>query len=106
MSSMSYVYCIRNKRTNRVKLGKGNNPYRRLKTLQTGNDDPLVLEATIETQYPFKVERALHSLFSAFRKSGEWFDLPEKEDRILRVIFGKEEATEYEIGAFRRLGIW
>jgi len=103
---MSYVYCIRNTKTRRVKLGKGNNPLKRLKTLQTGSADPLVLEGTIQTDEPFRVEKTLHRIFGAYRVKGEWFDIAERDERLLQVIFRKIEATAHETEALIRLGVW
>jgi hypothetical protein len=103
---MSYVYCIRNSKSGKIKIGKGNNPRRRLQTLQTGNADILILEGTIETDNPFKIEKILHRMFDAFRQGGEWFELSEKDNRLLQAIFKTVEATENEAESFRRLGLW
>ena len=69
-----YVYAIRNKTTRRIKLGISQNPERRLKELQTGNDCELELVAFRKAENRFKDEKALHRENALLRVRGEWFD--------------------------------
>ena len=69
-----YVYAIRNKTTRRVKLGISQNPERRLKELQIGNDCELELVAFRKAENRFKDEKALHRENAPFRVRSEWFD--------------------------------
>jgi hypothetical protein len=69
-----YVYAIRNKTTRRVKLGISQNPERRLKELQIGNDCELELVAFRKAENRFKDEKALHRENAPLRVRGEWFD--------------------------------
>ena len=71
-----YVYAIRNKHTGRIKLGISENPERRLKELQTGNDCELELLAYREAANRFKDEKAIHNRHQHLRVRGEWFDTP------------------------------
>ena len=71
-----YVYAIRNKHTGRIKLGISQNPERRLKELQIGNDCELELLAYREAANRFKDEKAIHNRHQHLRVRGEWFDTP------------------------------
>lgn len=69
-----YVYAIRNKHTGRIKLGISENPERRLKELQTGNDCELELLAYREAANRFKDEKAIHDKHQHLKIRGEWFE--------------------------------
>ena len=69
-----YVYAIRNKTTRRIKLGISQNPERRLKELQIGNDCELELVAFRKAENRFKDEKALHCENAPFCVRSEWFD--------------------------------
>ena len=59
-----------------MKLGKGNNPTKRLRTFQTGNPCTLTLLGTIECEdstQAFELEKELHERFKHLRDRGEWF---------------------------------
>ena len=71
-----YVYAIRNNHTGRIKLGISENPERRLKELQIGNDCELELLAYREAANRFKDEKAIHDKHQHLRVRGEWFDVP------------------------------
>ena len=71
-----YVYAIRNNHTGRIKLGISENPERRLKELQIGNDCELELLAYREAANRFKDEKAIHNKYQNLRVRGEWFDTP------------------------------
>lgn len=71
-----FVYAIRNKHTGRIKLGISENPERRLKELQIGNDCELELLAYREAANRFKDEKAIHNKHQHLRVRGEWFDVP------------------------------
>lgn len=87
----SYVYFIRIKGTNRVKIGKSDNPVRRLKGLQTGCPFALELVKTIQckdSNMAFNIERSLHMYFeknqvkvdngSRRKTRTEWFFIDDK----------------------------
>ena len=71
-----YVYAIRNNHTGRIKLGISENPERRLKELQIGNDCELELLAYREAVNRFKDEKAIHNKYQHLRVRGEWFATP------------------------------
>lgn len=60
--------------TNRLKIGITNNIDTRIKTLQTGNPEPIKLEYIEERYKPHKAETYLHHKFQKYQVSGEWFE--------------------------------
>ena len=64
------TYCIRQQVTNYLKIGKSENPQRRLKELQTGSPTTLTLLHSIEGDF----ESELHQKFREFNLNGEWFE--------------------------------
>lgn len=69
-----YLYLAQEQYSKRYKLGISQNPERRIKQLQTGNPEPLVLLGYFKTQGgEYTDERHLHHAYKAFRLSGEWF---------------------------------
>lgn len=71
---MKKIYIILNESTGRFKIGFSNKPEKRLKTLQTGNDDILKLYYQREVKYHSKVEASLKRHYAAYQTVGEWFD--------------------------------
>ena len=67
-----YLYVIRC--GDRLKIGIAVDCKKRLKTLQTGNADKLILEWSRERDDAAQVEAHLHRKFSKHRVGGEWFD--------------------------------
>ncbi len=67
-----FTYFIGNKSNNTVKIGKSVSPGARLKQLQTGCPDQLVLYRFVSHESPF-TEKELHKKFFHLRVSGEWF---------------------------------
>lgn len=82
------IYFIKNIATSNIKIGFSDNPRKRLKELQTGSAEKLVLIKTIEGDQ--KLEGQLHELFSHCRLDGEWFS---PADEILEFIKGKDRKT-------------
>jgi Meiotically up-regulated gene 113 len=60
-----------------IKIGIATEPTQRLKQLQTGNSQKLYLLGTIANTNPRQIEQRLHQKYRHYRKSGEWFLLPE-----------------------------
>lgn len=78
------IYFIKNVVTGNFKIGFANNPRKRLKDLQTGSADKLVLIKILEgDQWR---EATLHEQFAPHRLDGEWFS-PSEE--IMNFISGK-----------------
>jgi predicted GIY-YIG superfamily endonuclease len=70
-----YVYLISDSNTYNYKIGISNNPERRVKTLQTGNDNKLKIVHKIICEYYSDVEKALHNRYKFNKINGEWFEL-------------------------------
>lgn len=68
-----FVYCIRVRGTNRVKIGFSRDPAQRLATLQTAHADLLDLELILRTSDYRARESELHRKHSGRRIRGEWF---------------------------------
>lgn len=70
------------------KIGCAKNPKKRLKQLQTGNPEKIVLVKTKELDSPQEAmfyERHFQEHYPGKRVSGEWYDLNDIE---LRQLFG------------------
>lgn len=71
------LYVIRAEESQRVKIGVSKDPAKRLKQLQTGSEQKLILEYTECRADAHKIEKWLHSHFTNFDKKhyrGEWFN--------------------------------
>ena len=71
---MKYVYLIQSIDSGLYKIGISNNPNKRLKQLQTGNGESLKLIHSFKSNYPNKLETALHNRYSHLKKINEWFN--------------------------------
>ena len=72
---MRFIYLIKNASNDSYKIGIGKNPKKRIKQLQTGNDDELLLIETYQSEIPSKIEGILHRNYGSLKKRGEWFTL-------------------------------
>lgn len=80
----SYVYFIRNKYNNLVKIGSTDNITQRFKTIKSicknyiGMEDAVELIGLIDTSFikPVEVEKYFHKKYKQYNKFGEWFDFP------------------------------
>jgi hypothetical protein len=77
-----WIYFISEENNNRVKIGYSKDPYKRLKQLQTGNSNKLILLNAIPGSQ--KEERKWHKLFCHSKINNEWFHLSEE---ILTFIY-------------------
>jgi len=68
---MSYVYMIRSGEC--VKIGKSDDPRKRLDQMQTGNPQELKLIGFWESEDACKDEQRLHEIFAEGKERGEWF---------------------------------
>ena len=85
------VYLIKNSEDH-YKIGySSRRVYKRLEELQTANGGQLWFITEFESKYARKIEAALHSVYSAYNVSGEWFLLPIKE-----VLLFKKRAQDVE----------
>jgi len=76
---MRSVYLIR-ANDGRYKIGIAKDPKHRIRQLQTGNSDQLVLIETYQSENASRIEKALHNRYSYVRNVGEWFDLSITEE--------------------------
>lgn len=60
-----------------VKIGRAENPYKRIASLQVGSPGRLTLHDALMVHAPIadKIEREVHHHFRSLRLSGEWFDV-------------------------------
>jgi predicted GIY-YIG superfamily endonuclease len=76
-----YVYLISDINSYTYKIGISNNPEKRIKTLQTGNDKTLKIIHKVLCENYNDVETALHNQYNFLRVNGEWFELGEEDVR-------------------------
>jgi predicted GIY-YIG superfamily endonuclease len=71
-----FLYVIGNK-SNRQKIGFSKNVEKRLKTLQTGNSEELLLHYYVQVpEHRVRIlEKKIHLELSYKRLKGEWFDI-------------------------------
>ena len=72
---MGYVYLIEDLDNNRYKIGVTKDLEKRLRNLQTGNSNRIIIKESYKTEYPFKLELMLHNKFKQFRYNNEWYEL-------------------------------
>lgn len=69
-----FVYVAKEVQSGRFKIGISKNPDRRIKQLNTGNPEQLILvHAYLATEQKYQSEALAHSMFKDFRLKGEWF---------------------------------
>ena len=86
---MGFVYLIGEENNeNRYKIGstRCKNINKRLKQLQTGNSNKLLIENYYETNKPFKLETMLHNRFKDVNVIGEWFEISEDDKKNFKNI--------------------
>lgn len=71
-----YVYLVKSE-NGLYKIGVSNNVERRIKQLQTGSPDKIIMIDKFLSDYPFKVESTLHRINNIDNISGEWYSLDE-----------------------------
>lgn len=70
-----FVYVARESVSGRYKIGISKNPEARVKQLNTGNPEKLILvHAYLATEQKNISEKLAHSLFDTSRLKGEWFE--------------------------------
>lgn len=78
------VYFITCRQTGRVKIGCAYNPFKRLKTLQSGSPTKLKIEALLKGSN--KREKELHKLLAKHRIHGEWFRISTEIEAIIKEV--------------------
>lgn len=88
------IYLAKQSDSHLYKIGiTKNKPKDRIKQLQTGNANPLILIETFVTSHDFKMETALHAHYMLKKKEGEWFDLTDEDVKNFRSLCTDKEAT-------------
>jgi hypothetical protein len=84
---MNHLYIIQTKQNGSFKIGRSNDPFFRLKQLQTGN--PYALRLLLILENKGYIEKDLHNRLSKYKQKGEWFSeegLPSLPDWIYEQI--------------------
>lgn len=85
--TVGYVYFIAEEPfMNRIKIGMSGDPYARVKQLQTGNANKLVVKHVVATEKYKQMEKLLHVLCKEEHLRGEWFSI--NESQFMRLISG------------------
>lgn len=91
---MGYVYLICDPSNDTFKIGvtKKLDIEERVRKLQTGNSTELFIRSYYKCEYPFRLEKLLHTRFQQKRQVGEWFTLD-----IQDIVKFKETCQELEL---------
>ena len=89
---MKKVYLIKTEGSN-YKIGTSKHPEKRLKQLQTGNQEKLELICTFKSEYATLLESTLHRKYSHLRENGEWYALSLEDEVKFIEICKKTEAN-------------
>jgi Meiotically Up-regulated Gene 113 (MUG113) protein len=82
------VYCVGPSDARRIKIGWASEPLRRVRTLQCGSADDLVIHGFLPGSR--SLERGLHDAFADRRLRGEWFDNSDGEiTAVFTQLFSK-----------------
>ncbi len=68
-----FIYLIKTKDNQQYKIGIAHNVYKRLRELQTGNPEELILINSYNSKFASKIETSLHNHYNYLNKRGEWF---------------------------------
>jgi hypothetical protein len=92
---MAYVYLLGDSgQDNTFKIGVTRGKVeKRIKQLQTGNGEDIYLVNSYETNYPFFIERLLHTKLYPKQKRNEWFNLDAND--IVNFKFYCEEIEKH-----------
>lgn len=73
-TSGGYVYLLCNPSNDTFKIGVTKNEIeKRIKQLETGNDEDIFIASYHYTQYPYRLEKMLHTHFTTYHVNREWF---------------------------------
>jgi len=90
---MGYVYLLNASNTNHYKIGVTKKDVnKRVKQLQTGNANEIIVINQYESDNYNKLEGWMHRKFSSRRVEGEWFEL--SDDDVLSFIGECEKADK------------
>ena len=92
LKNVGIVYLIReNNESNNYKIGstKHNDISKRIRGLQTGNPNELLLVKSFNTNEQFKLEHMLHRHYKFKRGNGEWFVFDEDDVKCFEDVCKK-----------------
>ena len=81
--------------TQKFKIGKSYDPYKREKTLCSDRCS-IYLVAYCD----YDIESVLHSMYSEYRNRGEWFSLSKKQVRLIIKYFGMKVTNQTKLNEF------
>lgn len=76
---MRYVYLLKLVGEDTYKIGVSSDVNKRIKQLQTGNSNEIILVSKFKSEFPFKVESSLHRMYGYLNVNGEWYSLDDKQ---------------------------
>ena len=75
MTIKKNIYLLNQSDTNLYKIGiTKKDPLKRIKELQVGNGNTLILIKTFQTEFNFQFEKALHKYYTQQQVNSEWFE--------------------------------
>ena len=83
---MATVYIVRANRDDVYKIGFTSTLFRRLSLLDRELPHGVELVESIKTLEPARLERMLHTEFSAKRVRGEWFQLSKEDLKVIKGV--------------------
>ena len=89
------TYLIYDDITQKFKIGKSYNPYKREKTLCSDRCS-IYLVAYCD----YNIESVLHSMYSEYRYRGEWFNLSTNQVRLIIKYFGMKITNQTKLNEF------
>jgi predicted GIY-YIG superfamily endonuclease len=93
LKDIVYIYLIKSSINNYYKIGIAKDINKRMKTLQTGNAEELILINNYKTtsNVVSKLEFSLHNYYNLKHIKGEWFGLDDKDLEEFSYICEKNE---------------
>jgi len=99
--SGGYVYFVKPKRGDNVKVGFSSDIINRLRSFKTVFDSPIILIGYIYSDDYKNIEKEMHSFFEKKRISGEWFNISRIEiNEVLKKYDGRYVNSEFLKSSF------
>ena len=93
-TSGGYVYLLCNPSNDTFKIGVTKNEIeKRIKQLETGNDEDIFIASYHYTQYPYRLEKMLHTHFTTYNINREWFKF---DDNMIPSKLFNDYCKEFE----------
>lgn len=86
-----YVYMLQSGNTRRFKIGRSEDPERRIHHFQPGNPEILTVYAKGLARNPAILERRIHAILQDQRLHGEWYELPWTIAEDLRALIERHD---------------